>query len=128
MGFEILWVINIVIKNVMNDDKEKEETKNSWNLPFGISTTPCAKFSIMNSIGASFVAGVAYNLATSRTPIWVVPIVCLTTHTGSWFYCRYNYWKTHIENQKLGYAMSSYHYLRGTEGDRQMDQEFSDKI
>ena len=38
----------------------------------------------------------------------------------------------HIENQKLGYAMSSYNYLRGTEDDigrqARMDQEFLNKI
>ena len=92
----------------MNNDKKKaefvpetpewaekeEEPKKNWNLPFGVGTTPCAKSTIMNSIGASFVAGVAYNLATSRSPIWIVPVVCLTTHTVSWFHCRYNYWKS----------------------------------
>ena len=90
----------------MNDDKDKtefvpetpewaeqEQTDNSWNIP-GITTIPCAKFALMNGIGASFVAGIGYNLAFSRRPTFVVPIVCLTTHIGSWFYCRYNYWKS----------------------------------
>ena len=76
---------------------EEDNDSNNFNFLPGalgdMSKVPCAKSTWMNAFGSGLTVGLAYNLATSKSPQNVVLGTMATVLFTSWTYCRYNYRK-----------------------------------
>ena len=77
---------------------EESQDENNSNYKLTIRGTnmlqvPCFKSTMMYSIGSGMLAGIAYNLGTSRPPGKVAFGTYAVVFWGSWIYCRVNYRK-----------------------------------
>eukprot|EP00088_Acartia_fossae_P059808 TRINITY_DN713_c0_g1_i1.p1 TRINITY_DN713_c0_g1~~TRINITY_DN713_c0_g1_i1.p1 ORF type:complete len:103 (-),score=7.20 TRINITY_DN713_c0_g1_i1:177-485(-) len=75
------------------EDEPENEKKGIYFRGSDLTKVPCLRESLMYSIGSGLVAGLAYNLATSRLPYRMAFGTYTVVLFGYFGFCRYQYRK-----------------------------------